>query len=412
MTASDRVATPTDRVVATRVTRLPRALTAGVWGLAVGVPLGIVGLALVSPTPEQDAWALPLYSAIVATWGLTGAFLVTRRPDNRVGWVLLAIGVGIGLTILGQMWAGLSLLRFGGLLPGTTAGGILGLLFGPVFFLVMLVPLLFPDGHLMSRRWAAVAAVLLVSALATLVGSIVRPGPLEGMPALDNPLGSPALAGVAQGLIDVGGIGALVCLPAGIVAAILRYRRGTSIERKQLQWFGWVLIVAFSMFILATVLPQPYGQWAWILASISIGLVPVAIAVAILRYRLYEIDRIVSRALAWTVVSGLLVLVFAGAILVLQALLSGITQGDTLAVAASTLIAFALFQPLRRRVQRVVDRRFDRARYDAELTASAFAETLQHVVDLDTVAVELEQTARYAVRPTTASIWLPARGPR
>ncbi len=107
-----------------------------------------------------------------------------------------------------------------------------------------------------------------------------------------------------QALIDLGGIGALVCIPAGILAAVLRYRRGTPVERKQLKWFGSVLVLAFSMFFAATLLPQPYGQWAWIVASASIGLVPVAIGIAILRYRLYEIDRIVSRTIACALVTG------------------------------------------------------------------------------------------------------------
>ena len=133
---------------------------------------------------------------------------------------------------------------------------------------------------------------------------------------------------------------------------------------------------------------------------------PLAIGIAVVRYRLYEIDRIISRTIGWALVTGLLVAVFIGGVLALQALLADFTQGQTLAVAASTLVAFALFQPVRRRVQRAVDRRFDRARYDGERTAAAFAERLRDEVDLVTLAAELQGTVGAAVRPTISSLWL------
>jgi hypothetical protein len=388
---------------------LARPAAALVWLLAVGVPAGMLALIVAGPAPEVDAWAIPLYSGIVATWGLMGALLVTRRPDNRVGWVLLAVGLGIGLALLGQLWAFLSMASEASL-PGTGAGAFLGLLFNPSFFLVMLVPLLFPDGRLMSRRWAVVAALLLFSAAATLIGTVTKPGPLEGMPDFDNPVGMPALGGLAQALIDIGGLGALVCIPAGIVAAVLRYRRGTPVERKQLKWFGSVLVLAFAMFFAATLLPQPYGQWAWIVASASIALVPVAIGIAILRYRLYEIDRIVSRTIGWALVTGLLVAVFAAVVVGLQALLAPVTDNNTLAVAASTLVAAALFQPLRARIQRAVDRRFNRARVDAQRAIDAFGAHLRDEVDLGAVHGRLLAAADATVQPSGAGLWL--RGTR
>jgi hypothetical protein len=381
-----------------------------VWVLAVGIPAGMLALIVAGPTPEQDAWAIPLYAGIVATWGLMGALLVTRRPDNRVGWVLLAVGLGIGLALLGQLWGYLSFASFEGSLPGTEAGLILGLLFNPSFFLVMLVPLLFPDGRLMSRRWTVVAALLLLSAAATLIGVVTKPGPIEGMPAFDNPLGMRTLGGLPQALIDIGGIGALVCIPAGIVAAVVRYRRGTMVERKQLKWFGSVLVLAFAMFFAATLLPQPYGQWAWIVASASLALVPVAIGIAILRYRLYEIDRIVSRTIGWALVSSLLLVVFAGTIVGLQALLAPFTNNNTLAVAGSTLVAAALFQPVRARVQRAVDRRFNRARVDAQQSIDAFGAHLRDDVDLAALHGRLITAADATVQPNGAGLWIRRTG--
>jgi hypothetical protein len=139
---------------------------------------------------------------------------------------------------------------------------------------------------------------------------------------------------------------------------------------------------------------------------------PLAIGVAILRYRLYDIDRIVSRTLSWALISAVLLAVFGAVVVGLQAALTDVTQGETLAVAASTLVAFALFQPLRRRVQGAVDRRFDRARYDAERTAAAFAERLRDEVDLATLTGELQATVAAAVRPREAAVWLPSREAR
>ncbi len=388
------------------IPRLRRPVAAIAWLLAVGNPVAIALLVVVSPMPEQDAWAIPLYALIVTSWGLTGAFLVTRRPDNRVGWVIWTAGVGIGLALVGQQWAFLSLSVHGGSLPATAAGATLGLLFAPSLYLVMLVPLLFPDGRFMSRRWAAVGALLLLSSALTLMGSAIQPGELEGTPGFANPLGMPGLAGLSQTLIDLGGIGSLVCLPAGIAAAIVRYRRGTPVERTQLKWFGSVLVLAFAMFLLATALPQPYGQWAWIAASLSMGLIPLAIGVAILRYHLYEIDRIVSRTIAYALVTALLAAAFVGTNLALQAVVASATSGSTLTVAVSTLVVAALFQPLRRAIQRPLDRRFNRASADAQQVVEALSATVRDEVDLARLRDAVTGTAIEAVRPAGAGLWL------
>jgi len=168
-------------------------------------------------------------------------------------------------------------------------------------------------------------------------------------------------------------------------------------------------VVAIAFPIALVLPPSSYSDFFLLVGLLALLALPVAIGVAILRYRLYDIDRIISRTIGWTLVSGLLVTAFAIVVVGLQATLAGVTQGDTLAVAASTLVAFALFQPVRRTVQRTVDRRFDRARYDAQRTADAFAERLRTEVDLDVLAAELERTVAGTVRPTAASLWLPGR---
>jgi hypothetical protein len=387
---------------------LPRAAVVGLWAIVASLVAGLAALALAIPPIQEDWWAFPLYATIVMTWAVSGTFLATRRPDNVVGWILLAAGAGMGLALLGQLWAYLSFAAWNGALPLTVAGGILGLLFNPALMLVMLVPLFFPDGRLMSRRWRSVAGLLLLSAASILVGIVIRPGPVEGIPVLDNPFGVPALAGLSQTLIDAGNVGSLICLPAGITAAVLRYRRGTPLERRQLKWFGSVVVLALSLFLSATVLPQPYGQGAWIGASFSLGLVPVAILVAILRYRLYEIDRIVSRTLSYALITALLAVVFVTTNLGLQAVVSNATGGSTLAVAGSTLLVAALFQPVRRWIQAPIDRRFNRAHTDADGVVAAFAALTRDEVDLRELRRSIHATAREAVHPAGSALWLRA----
>ena len=379
------------------------------WSLPIALAILTIGLVMVLREAPEDAWALPLYGLIVATWGVTGAFVTTRRPDNRIGWLLWLIGVGLGLALTGQAWAHLSIAEFDGTLPGTVAAAMLGLLFGPTLVLVVLVPMLFPDGHFMSRRWAAAGVVIIVISVLVLIGTALQPGPIEGAPEVDNPLGSAALADVTRALVELGSLGFLPALVIGIAAAVVRFRRGSAVERKQIKWFGSVLVLALSMFLTASVLPQPYAQWAWVVASLSIALIPIAIGVAVLRYRLYEIDRLISRTIGWALVTGLLVGAFALLVLGSSAVLEPLTGGNTLAVAGSTLVVALLFAPLRSRVQRAVDRRFDRSRYDGERTLAAFGERLRDEVDLPTIRADVLATVETSVRPTRVGLWL--RGP-
>src|SRR5439155_23219154 len=188
----------------------------------------------------------------------------------------------------------------------------------------------------------------------------------------------------------------------------IRYRSGDVTLRQQLRWFiAAVLLAAVPLPI--GIVPGVGGPQWFVLAAVGLLLVPISVGIAVTRYRLYEIDRLISRSIGWALVTGVLVAVFAGTVVGLQAIFASITRGETLAVAASTLVAFALFQPLRRRVQAAVDRRFDRARYDAQRTADAFAERLRDEVELAVITIELERTVQAAMRPSGATLWLPRR---
>ena len=209
-------------------------------------------------------------------------------------------------------------------------------------------------------------------------------------------------------------LSAPVAFIGAFAAVATRYRRGSRVERQQIKWLLATALVGAIAFPAAFVseiagFPDAVGNVAIVVGFLGLVALPVAIAFAILRYRLYDIDRIISRTIGWAIVTALLVTVFAGAVVLLQATLAPFTQENTLAVAASTLVAFALFQPLRRRVQRAVDRRFDRARYDGERMVEAFAERLRDHVDLPTLRASLLTTTDSAVRPREAGLWLRTR---
>jgi hypothetical protein len=208
----------------------------------------------------------------------------------------------------------------------------------------------------------------------------------------------------------VAGPTAFALFVASIVSLLVRYVRSDGVERLQLRWLVTGLASAVVAVPVGFVLYALFGSviegLVWLPAIVAFTLPPIAIGIAVLRYRLYEIDRLISRTIGWAIVTGALLAVFGGAVIGLQGLLSGITQGETLAVATSTLVAFALFQPLRRRVQSAVNRRFDRARVDADRTASAFADRLRDQIDLGGLEADIARTVETALRPTSTGVWI------
>jgi hypothetical protein len=203
-------------------------------------------------------------------------------------------------------------------------------------------------------------------------------------------------------------LGIAVLGVVGAAAITWRFRRGNSTVRAQLKWLLASVIPVVVVTPISYLAPVEPSAWslAGFLSALALLLVPVAIGVAMTRYRLYEIDRLISRGLSWAVLTALLAGVYAGGVLVLQAALDDVTQGQTLAIAASTLLAAALFQPLRGRVQRAMDRRFDRARYDGDRVVDAFAERLRNEIDLDTLSAEVRRVAGETVRPVSSAVWL------
>ena len=356
-------------------------------------------------------------SAFFLTYGGIGGYLAVRRPTNPIGWLLLLIGFGLELGTVRIVVP-----ASGALVPSdlVTAIGIWGSGCGwsLAFLGILCLSLTFPEGRLPSG-WGGRLSTLAIGAMVVLVLAVAF-NPLVNVILVNESFDffAPNPATIAPDAFfwdlipttDVLYNAMLVLVGLGLVAMLARARHATGLVRLQYRW----LIAALILIVISTavwaVATIGRGMDAFGVAFIPVLLgyaaVPAAIAVAVLRYRLYEIDRIISRTLSWATVTAVLVVVFAGLVVGLQALLTDVTQGQTLAVAASTLAAFALFQPVRRRVQRGVDRRFDRARYDSELTAAAFAERLRTVVDLETVAGDLTRSVDRALRPSALGLWL------
>ena len=384
----------------------------------LGAVTGAVAMVVVVSTGFLDGSGLSLPFAGLAVAVIidasVGAILTLRRPGNVVGLILLVAANLIPLTFLGFIGGAVPTEgpRSQDVLAGLSALlGSLGI--SPTLIVAgPLLALVFPNGHLPSPRWRwAVGAIALVVAVGSVI-VVLRPGPV-GPSLADNPFGITGLSG-SEPFWSIGESLAIAAIPASLLlalaAVIVRVRRSEGVERAQLKWFVAANVVVGVFLTLGIADGATSPTLFDILSTWSLSLPPLAVGIAILRYRLFEIDRLIARTVSWAVVTGVLAGCFAGAVVALQAVLTDVTQGRTLAVAASTLVAFALFHPLRRRVQSAVDRRFDRARYDAERTVDAFAEQLRDEVDLIRLRAALVATADDAVRPVGATVWL--RGAR
>jgi MFS family permease len=386
-----------------------RGWRAGLIWAALGLDLGLaVAIWLAAGAgPDTPAFAPLLFVAMVSSLGAVGALVATRKPDDPVGWILLAAALMVSVAISGEDYVRLSVNDFGGELPLTVAiAWLYPLTFLPAVIIIAgLMPLYFPDGRLPSPRWRWEVWLAGLGIVITIVPTAFAPGPLAS-PTIQNPLGIPGFHEL-DGLLALSNlVVSLIVLPTAIASLIFKYRRGSPTVRAQLKWFALVALVAVAGFTAAVVGIAPIGDLGWLVGLIGLLLLPIAIGIAILRYHLYEIDRIVSRTIAYLVVTGVLAIVFIGAVLAFRTILEPFIGTSPVAVAASTLVVATLFQPLRSRVQAAVDRRFDRARYDADRAVAAFAERLRDGVDLASVHANVDAVVRETVAPMTLAIWM------
>jgi hypothetical protein len=362
---------------------------------------------------------VPLYevpSTIIApTFATLGALIVARRPGNIIGWIFLACGVLDGVAMFSGQYANVALDPGVPTLPGGAVAAWFSTQAQSAYAaLILFLVLLFPDGKLLSRRWRPIAWAMGVFLAGTLVVGALSPGAFAEFPSASNPFGVEAIAPALGVLGIIGSVGGAICVVATIIALIARFYRSRGEERLQLKLFTYATVVGFpTPLILSEIAPavfQMLGQFLWTLAFLSL---PVSAGLAILRYRLYDIDRIINRTLVYAILSATLAAVYFGGIVLSQQLFVGLTGREELpqlAVVASTLAIAALFNPLRRRIQDVVDHRFYRRKYDARKTLEEFGARLRDEVDLDELSDDLVSVVRDTVQPDHVSLWLRSSG--
>jgi hypothetical protein len=408
------------------VSRSRRRVRAAAWSLAGFTVLELVAMLVLlgmNASVVDTGWlvANAIFVIAVGACAGVGLLIASRLPGIAIGWLLSVIGLSLAASLLTEQYALYGLATAPGSVPaarlaGWCAGGLATQTVMLLFFLI----LLFPDGRLPSRRWRPVLWAMFAVAVAwptrgLQAGISVVGGISEVLFAAKvtypNPLGIFPSHGWFNVLVSV--ILILVAITGVLsVASVFARRRGASAElRKQLAWLGYAGLMT-GFWVLALLVARVAGAdlngslgtllWICLVLTLVAG-VPLACAVAVLKYRLYEIDRIISRTLAYAIVTGLLIGVYAGLVLLSTQVFR---FADPVAVAASTLAAAALFSPVRRRVQSAVDRRFNRARYDADQMLTAFAARLKDAADLESVQTDLANVIRQALEPTYVSIWI------
>jgi hypothetical protein len=388
----------------------PRARTVAAWTLWLAAMAGCaaglaVALLVARPLTAQVVLDGALYAlGFPLGYATVGLVLTLRRPANPIGWLYAASALTWSLIVPLGPWVD-QLAREQRPLPLLAQLSAVAevTIWAPAIALGVTLPaLLVPDGRLRSRRWRVVAAMAVAGPALFVVGALLIPGTTtDTVVPFDNPLGQPGLLGeLAKGMAVTGLALHGASLPAALACVVLRFRTSRGVERQQLRW------VAAGAAVTVAGLTVPLGdlRGAW-LDPLLLLCVPVTVAVAVLRYRLWDLDRIISRTLAWTALTVLLGLGYAAVVLGLGRLLP---ESSSLAVAAATLAVAAVFQPARRRIQALVDRRFNRRRHDAGQTIAAFGARLRDEVDLDALQGELLAVVDQTLQPTSASLWLRA----
>jgi hypothetical protein len=390
--------------------RVVRALAQLAAILLVLVVVTIVPLAYAAHTAIESLYPLAFGTA----FGAVGVVVALRQPRNAIGWLLIGVGLLVGGSFDVETYADLVYRSGDHGLPLGRIAVFLAPCWYPGIVLLPLPILLFPDGRLPSSRWRPVLAAYLAvgAALVSTIAWLDLPALLDQhfhvdtsgqLRAIDYPTGWEA---IVEHVSFIAYLGFLLLFVAG---QVLAYRRSTGIPHQQLKSLlsgGGICLAGLLGTVVVGAFP---GHIAYVLSNaafLAIVALPISIGVGILRYRLYEIDRLVSRTLSYAILTAMLVGVYLGVVTLAT---RALPLSSPIAVAASTLAAAALFNPLRRRTQRVVDRRFNRARYDADATVAEFASQLRGAIDLESVEGRLVDVVRRAVEPTSAAVWIRAR---
>jgi hypothetical protein len=337
-----------------------------------------------------------------------GALVTWHRPGSPIGWLFFLLGMLGAVALVGNSYAGFAVLDRAGALPGGSWVA-LGATWADRALIVptVLLFLLFPDGHLPSRSWQPLLPPVVAALLLLGVVDLLRPDAIQDLlPGIPNPIGLEATGPLLNAALAAFTLLTLASLGAAVVMLLLRLHRARGAERQQLKWFVYAASLVVAGFVLAPVLPLP-DPWSYAPLLLALLFLPVAMGIAVLRYRLYDIDRLINRTLVYGVLTALLGLGYAGAVLILGQVFGGIGDNPpSWAVAGATLAVAALFQPARRRIQAVVDRRFNRRRYDMAQTVEAFSVRLRDELDLDALSAELLAVVDQTMQPSQSSLWL------
>jgi hypothetical protein len=399
----------------------PRTSTWIAWSL------GTLWVVLLAPTlllftsnlfnPEVEVYGLWVQGTFVGViFPAIGLFLVSRRPEHPIGWLFCAAGLVVGLDHFCGEYAIYALLAQPGSLPaGQAAAWVSSWLWVPFTVLMLFFLLLFPDGRLPSGRWRSFAWLVGIAAIVGVAVQALLPVPTCEVCPIENPLGIEGLESVAE-LVDalveaflVGVLGSLA-----LASLFLRFRRASGVEHQQIKWLVFIFSVLFLGATLAYIVySATEARWAWsvgqsLLAVGSVG-VPIAMGVAILRYRLYDIDSLINRTLVYGSLTLLLAAVYFGGVTLTEAIfrtLTGQEEQPQLAIVVSTLVIAALFIPLRRRIQSFIDRRFYRKKYNAAKTLEGFSLKLRDETDLKTLSDDLVGVVSETMQPAHVSLWL------
>jgi hypothetical protein len=370
-------------------------LALGLLGNAAGLALGVVDRQGAGNPGELLLWV------VFAAYLVVGCLILARRPGNAIGWIFTTVGLLTTIAGLAEAYP-----RYANAHPGSLPGPLVGTwiqnwIWNPTILLALVFPLLlFPTGRSLSPRWRPVTWLAVgLTAAYTVLGALSPTLQLPNGRTVANPIGVTSinldagpLAAVLSGLL-------LFVFVASISSLIVRFRRSQGVERQQLKWFTY----AGALVLLAPLSNSLLGNISYVLLLA----LPIAVGIAILRYRLYDIDRLINRTLVYGLLTALLGSLYVGVVLVLGQAFGGAGRDPpSWAVAGATLTVAALFQPARRRIQQVVDRRFNRRKYDAARTVEAFSVRLRDEVDLDALTAELLAVVDQTIQPTRASLWL------
>ena len=385
-------------------------MAAGLGALGVLAPFGSIPvMVLIRQTSFADSTSTATYMVFAIVFAAVGMVVARREPRNPIGWLLLFASLAVTAGSIAPGYADLDYVIDHGSLPLGPVAVLLGQAYVYGFMALPLIVLLFPDGRISARwRWPVRAylfnaAVYVAGTFDVAAVALSRRVPMYSngdLVGADHPFGAAAWFGPVQGAITV--VFGVFCV-ASIARQMIAFRSASGERRQQLKWLGAggaLTLVFLLVVVFWTSAPGVLGN---VLLPLAMAALPVSIGIGILNYRLYEIDRLVSRTLSYAILTALLIGVFIGLIALTS---DAFALSGRVGVAASTLAAAALFNPLRIRVQRLVDRRFNRARYNAEAIVAAFTTRLRDAVEIDAIRSDLLDAVNHAVQPTHASIWI------